>query len=111
VVWQLASTRFPDYLLPGVAETLSATWHLLLDFPDEIGLTLARLLGAIGLAMLGGWAIGLLMSIRLLGPMVEPFLKIASAIPFGSCSRSCGCPTSRSASCSSSSCSSCRSTR
>jgi ABC-type nitrate/sulfonate/bicarbonate transport system permease component len=32
--------------------------------------------------MLGGWAIGLLMSIRLLGPMVEPFLKIASAIPF-----------------------------
>ncbi|MCW2713755.1 MAG: Alkanesulfonates transport system permease protein [Frankiales bacterium] len=82
VVWQLASMRFPDYLLPGVGETLSATWHLVLDFPDEIGLTLLRLLGSIAIAMFGGWAIGLFMSIRHLGPIVEPFLKIASAIPF-----------------------------
>jgi NitT/TauT family transport system permease protein len=74
--------RFPDYLLPGVGETLSATWHLVLDFPDEIGLTLLRLLGSIAIAMFGGWAIGLFMSIRHLGPIVEPFLKIASAIPF-----------------------------
>jgi NitT/TauT family transport system permease protein len=80
--WELISLRFPDYLLPGVPETLRATWEIVRDSSGEIGVTLTRLLTAMGIAMAGGWLLGLLMSIRVLGALVQPMLKVASAIPF-----------------------------
>jgi NitT/TauT family transport system permease protein len=80
--WELASLRFPDYLLPGVPATSKETLNVLQESHADILKTLQRLLIAMGISIVGGWAVGLIMANATVGRIVNPILKIGSAVPF-----------------------------
>ena len=79
---QLASYRFPPYIVPDVPTISRATWELLTEQRDEMVATLGRFALAMATAILGGWLIGLVMgSQRYVGEFGEALTRILLATP------------------------------
>jgi ABC-type nitrate/sulfonate/bicarbonate transport system permease component len=79
---QLASMEFPDYVVPDVPTIAAATWQLLTEQGSEMLATLWRFALAMAAAIVGGWAIGLVMgSQRRLGEFGEAMTRIMLATP------------------------------
>jgi NitT/TauT family transport system permease protein len=79
---QIASFRFPPYIVPDVPTIAKATWELLSEQRDEMVDTLGRFALAMGTAIVGGWLLGLIMgSQRLVGLFGEALTRIFLATP------------------------------
>lgn len=79
---QLASLEFPAYVVPDVPTIAAATWQLLTEQSGEMLATLWRFALAMAAAIVGGWAIGLVMgSQRRIGEFGEAMTRILLATP------------------------------
>lgn len=79
---QMWSEVAPDYIMPAPAATLGAAWKILTANGADILITLARLLAAVGFALVVGCLLGAAMAlVRPLTPYLRSLIVINTGIP------------------------------
>ncbi|WGM22920.1 ABC transporter permease subunit (plasmid) [Paenarthrobacter sp. OM7] len=82
-LYWVVSLSFDAYIFPPLTDVLEQVWKILVGQPQNIAVTLLRYGAALFLAIIAGWALGLLMGAyrRIFGPLMGAFTSIIQAVP------------------------------
>jgi NitT/TauT family transport system permease protein len=83
-VWYVASLFFNDSVLPGPPEVFDALWHNLQhgDTYMHLSKTVLRVVGGMGIAVVGGLLVGLIMGMSKLGEQfLDSWVLVAFTVP------------------------------
>jgi ABC-type nitrate/sulfonate/bicarbonate transport system permease component len=82
-LYWLMSLSFDAYIFPPLTDVLEQVWKIVTGQPQNIAVTLLRYGAALFLAIIVGWALGLLMGAyrRIFGPLMGAFTSIIQAVP------------------------------